>query len=336
MNSSEENNTKDSKEFFKLIGSVVGALGGVAALFVAFGYITVQSFLSNMKLYGLAYFPLQFYKEASVTFLRDVARFYSDNYLLNLSSIFTLILPLISIFIVILPLLFRRYKKYIKSDRLKKSICGLSLIFVLFTVFITLTLGILTNESLERTVFNTISLPVLFALFLYLVVSFQNFNFKKPLKNLYSLFLIIFIALFLSIPVGYGSFLYDIAVFTASVPECNTDDTAFGVTSAKEYKLLYLMGHTSDREIFFDATTAPITIILIDKKLINSIKVNYSKVQTHTIRRLQDMAKIDFSQEVFESLGIKKDDVKQLNKKETDEWGRIHIEGPDIKEKKND
>lgn len=326
MNSSEENSTKDSKEFFKLIGSVVGALGGFAALFVAFGYITLQSFLSNMKLYGLAYFPFQFYKEASVTFLRDVARFYSYNYLLILSSIF----------IVILPLLFRRYKKYIKSDRLKKSICGLSLIFVLFTVFITLTLGIFTNESLERIVFNTISLPVLFALFLYLAVSFQNFNFKKPLKNLYSLFLIIFIALFLSIPVGYGSFLYDIAVFTASVPECNTEDTAFGLASAKEYKLLYLMGHTSDREIFFDATTAPITIILIDKKLINSIKVNYSKVQTHTIRRLQDMAKIDFSQEGFELLGIKKDDVTQLNKKETDEWMLINVEDPDIKEKKND
>jgi len=326
MNSSEENNTKDSKEFFKLIGFVVGALGGFAALFVAFGYITLQSFLSNMKLYGLAYFPLQFYKEASVTFLRDVVEFYSYNYLLILSSIF----------IVILPLLFRRYKKYIKSDRLKKSICGLSLIFVLFTVFITLALGIFTNTILERIVFNTISLPVLFALFIYLAVSFQNFNFKTPLKNLYSPFLIIFITLFLSIPVGYGSFLFDIAVFTASVPECNTDDTAFGVASTKEYKLLYLMGHTSDREIFFDATTSPITIILIDKKLINSIKVNYSKVQTHTIRRLQNIVKIDFSQKNFDSLGIKKNEVIQLNENETDEWMGINVEGPDIKEKKND
>ena len=319
LTSTKKNDSQDSKSFLKLIGSAIGALGGFAALFVAFGYITLQSFLSNMKLYGLAYFPLQFYKEASVTFLRDIARFYSDYYLLILSSIF----------IIILPLLFRRYKEKIAGG-LKKLILGLSILISLFAVFCTLSLGIFNNDC-KDIIFNALSLPVLLAIFLYLVVYFQDFNFKIPLKNFYSLFIIIFIVFFLSIPIGYGSFLYDIAVFTASVPDCSSEHTAFGVASMNNFKLLYLMGHTSDREVFFDVTSPPITIILVDKKLINSIRVSYNKDQTKSLRRLHDeIEQKDFFGEDFEWKKIIPGELEMLNKEDIDKW-MLDIEDPDKK-----
>jgi hypothetical protein len=132
------------------------------------------------------------------------------------------------------------------------------------------------------------------ALFLYLAVDFPSFNYREPFKNLYGPFVLIFILLFLSIPVGYGSYLYDITVFTVSVPECSSKDTAFSMLDSKRYRLLYLMGHTSEREIFFDATAPPISVILVDKKLINSIRVDFSRVQTQTLRALYGISTAEY------------------------------------------
>jgi hypothetical protein len=294
------------KAFFKIAGTVVGSIGGFAALFIVFGYITLQSFLSNMNLYGLAYFPLQFYKEASVTFLRDISKFYTGEPIL--------ILP--AIIIIALPLLLR---SVIKSTLLKKAFSVLCLIFVSLVVFFTFTLGIFKDAHLEKVVFNAISLPVLSVLFIYLAVDFQKFESTTPFKNLYAPFLIIFILLFLSIPIGYGSCLYDITVFTVSVPKCNSENTDFKMS--QKYKLLYLMGHTSEREIFFDVTTSPINIILVDKKLINSIKVNYSKVQIQTLRNLYNIPNRDlFDESIIEQKKIIPGEVTKLDKGQLDEW----------------
>jgi hypothetical protein len=316
---------EDLKAFLKVFGTVVGTLGGFAALFIAFGYITLQSFLSNMKLYGLAYFPLQFYKEASVTFLRDVFRFYSEKPYF----------ALVAISICLLPLLFCIAKKF-KLTLLKNILAFCAIIFAATVVFTTFTLGILRNASLEKTVFNAVSLPALFALFLYLAGDFHKFEYKEPFRNLYGPLLLIFVFLFLSIPVGYGSYLYDVTVFTVSVPECNSENTAFGKSPSKSYRLLYLMGHTSEREIFFDATTPSITVILVDKKLINSIRVEFSKTQIQTLRALYDIPNREFFDEAMKDQeNIVPGEVELFGGEQLDEWMLKKDELPKIKEKKD-
>ncbi|MCJ7747641.1 MAG: hypothetical protein MUP27_07850 [Desulfobacterales bacterium] len=325
MASSRMIGNKDSKAFFKVFGTAIGTLGGFAALFIAFGYITLQSFLSNMELYGLAYFPLQFYKEASVTFLRDIFRFYSEK------PIF--MLPAVAI--CLLPFLFRKVEKDMCTSLIRfLAISGLLLAGTV--VFFTFALGILRNLSLKQIVFNAISLPVIFALFLFLADNFSKLKLKKPFENLYVSFLLIFVFLFLSIPVGYGSYLYDVTVFTVSVPECNSENTAFGKSPSKRYRLLYLMGHTSEREVFFDATAPPISVILVDKKLINSIRVEFSKTQTQTLRALYDLPNKEFFDDTMKDQeNIIPGEVELFGREQLDEWMLKKDELPKIKEKKD-
>lgn len=283
MNDTSGKSNQDSRAFFKLIGVVIGALGGLATLFVAFGYITLQIYLSHMKLYGLASFPLQFFKEATITCLWDTLDFYTRN-------VYFIAFPIV---IISLPLIFRNF---IKSHKLKE-VCGILVLIVVSAVtFFTFALGILKRENVQEILFFAVSLPVLLSLFLYLMLNFESLDYKRPLRNYYGIFLILFLLLFLVIPIGYGSHFFDIPVFTASVPDCSSQLSAFEET-AQKYKLLYLMGHTSDREIFFDATTPPITIIVVDKKLIKSIKVNYSQSMTNSLRDLFNMERRNFFSE---------------------------------------
>jgi len=295
----------DLKAFVKFLGGLLGALGGFAALFIAFGYITLQSYLSYMKLYGLAYFPLQFYKEASISLLRDLAIFYINHAALAL-------IPL-GILVAVLLVRWKIGKKSEKPSEQEKpkrqkkqsmpwsrtaGIIGLLMISVV--IILPFAAAVRGRLDLEGIIFNAVSLPVLIILLFFLAVDFSKLNPVEPLKNFYFWYVMSFIILFMSIPVVYGFYLYDIPVFTASVPYCNTEKTPFGMPQeqgafqktdidnpqTREYKLLYLMGHTTEREIFFDATKSPITIILVDKKLINSIKINYSKIQTQPLRNL--------------------------------------------------
>ena len=236
-----------------------------------------------MKLYGLAHFPLQFYKEASVTFLGDISRFYSEKPYFILAAISICALPFLN-----------RKEKKTQRNFLQRITVACGLIIAGSTVFLTITLGILKNVFRERSVFYGISLPVLFSLFLYLAGNFDKSKLIKPFRHIYVPILLIFVLLFLAIPVGYGSYLYDITVFTVSIPECSSEITAFGKSFSKGYRLLYLMGHTSEREIFFDATARPITVILVDKKLINSIRVEFSKTQVQTLRTLYEIPEAEY------------------------------------------
>ena len=177
---------------------------------------------------------------------------------------------------------------------------------------------------------------LIFALFLFLADNFSKLKLKKPFENLYVSFLLIFVFLFLSIPVGYGSYLYDVTVFTVSVPECNSENTAFGKSPSKRYRLLYLMGHTSEREVFFDATAPPITVILVDKKLINSIRVEFSKTQTQTLRALYDLPNKEFFDDTMKDQeNIIPGEVELFGREQLDEWMLKKDELPKIKEKKD-
>jgi len=323
MSNINEKNNHDSRAFLKLIVAVVGAFGGFAALFVAFGYITLQCYLSHMKLYGLASFPLQFFKEATVTFLRDIVDFYSNRGLFIISPVL----------IIGLPMILRKFEKFQKL----KQVCGiLCLIVVPIIVFLTLSLGILNYKYAKEIFFFAVSLPVLTSLFLYLVLNFDRFDHKKPLKNSYGFFGVLFLLLFLVLPIGYGSNFFDIPVFTTSVPECSSPIAAFE-EAAQKYKLLYLMGHTSDREIFFDATTSPIAIIIVDRKLIESIKVNYSQTMTNSLRNLFSMERENLSPKRGDLQKKIMGESKELGMNEVIDWIKQKPENSEIKkERKND
>jgi hypothetical protein len=297
----------DLKAFVKFVGGLLGALGGSAALFVAFGYITLQSFLSHMRLYGLADFPLRFYKEASVNLLRDLAIFY-----LNHPASALIPLGILVAVLLVKGKLEKRAEKPSEQEKPKQQkkqsipwsrIAGITgLIMISAVIILPFAAANRGRLDLEGIIFNVISLPILIILFFFLAVDFSKLDPVKPLKNFYFWYVMSFIILLMSIPVIYGFYLFDIPVFTASVPYCNTEKTHFGVPQGQGidqktdidnlqtggYKLLYLMGHTAEREIFFDATKLPTTIILVDKKLINSIKINFSKIQIQTLRILLD------------------------------------------------
>jgi len=344
----------DLKAFMKFLAGAFGALGGIAALFVAFGYITLQSYLSNMKLYGLVSFPLQFYKEASISLLRDLTVFYLD----HPASV------LIPVGILAAVLLVRAgtglsSEKLFTGEKLlslkERSVnlgrtagmAGLLMIFIV--TILPFVAAIRGRLELESVIFNALSVPVLIILALFLAVDFSKLDPLQPLKNFYFWYVIAFAVLFMSIPVVYGFYLYDIPVFTASVPYCSTELTHFGTADGqnssqeenklkpklREYKLLYLMGHTTEREVFFDATRTPTTIIIVDKKLVNSIKIDYSKTQTQRLRTLFGKPSPDlWEQSPDELRKVISGETKILDQAQLDQW--MSGEGsPQPKEKKN-
>ena len=312
MGNKDKKGDNGPSSFVTLIKAGVATFGGFAALIVAFGYIALQCYLSRMKLYGLASFPLQFFKEATVMFLRNTLDFYSQRPLL-------IILPVL---IGGLPIIFKK-TKILKKHR--KISCIMCLIIVPIIVFLTFTLGIFKQECVREIFFFALSVPVLISLFLYLALNFDKFDLKRPSSNAYCLFLILFLLLFLVLPIGYGSNFFDIPGFVASAPECSPPLKAFGEMGGT-YRLLYLMGHTSDREIFFDVTLSPAKIILVDKKLIKSITVNYDLVQVNGLKVLLSINKerktlfeelVGLQKEILgKSDEVKQDDVQDwLNQK---------------------
>jgi hypothetical protein len=69
--------------------------------------------------------------------------------------------------------------------------------------------------------------------------------------------------------------------------------SAINITSASpsgEFKVFYLMGHTSAREILFDASTMPANPIIIDKAVIKAIKISDDGGSPMTMRSLLERA----------------------------------------------
>lgn len=302
----KKNDTKDPKKFIKLVLSIVGALGGVAAIFAFFGYLIVLSFLSHLKLYGLADFPGQFYNEALITFLTEMLESYGSKIFMLLWVIPIAFGPLFYI---------KRAKERLKGKRLGKGLNWFGVIFVSTVILLTLTLGVHPDDNLKRILLFSVSFPVFLALFINLSFNFSSFNYKKPFENYYGFFLSCFIFLSVLIPMGYGAFIYDINVYTIDIPECEESVTAFNALSTQN--LLYMMGHTSGREIFFDVTSYPRRVILVDRALVKSVAVNY----------FQDAKKLREVKELFlekqpGAVAAPMDSILETTDKEEEEWLR--------------
>ena len=356
----QENKEKspDPGPFLKFIKTLVGSLGGVVALLVAFGYITLQNYLSFTKLYGLTAFPQQFYKEASISLLRDFVVFYFE----HLPAV---LIPA-GIFLAVY-LIKRRFtpkkKTSGESDKTDvskkrpipwKGIIGI-LGLVLVAAVVLLPFAAVRSGHLNWVgmIFNTITLPVLVILFLFLAIEPPSLKQRDLLRSLHFWFVTGFILLFISIPFVYGFYLFDVRVFTASVPYCTTAGTPFGIEGIRQqpegktpevpgndgFKLLYLVGHTSEREIFFDATKSPVSIILVDRKLINSIEVEYDQAQYQTIRTLfgsRSVDLIDLVDRSVEDAGqVIKGKLTSFDKAKLDDWMTKDVPA-EAKEKKND
>lgn len=266
MNLSKNKDAENPKKFIKLVLLIVGALGGVAAIFAFFGYLIVLSYLFHLELYGLADFPSQFYKETLITFLTKMLEFYGKKLYMLLWAIPIAFGPLFYI---------KRAKERLKDKRLGKGLNWFGVFFVSVVILLTLILGAkFLDDNLKRILLFSVSFPVFLALFINLAFNFSSFNYKKPFENCYGFFLSCFIFLSVLISMGYGAFIYDINVYIIDIPECEKSVTAFNALPTQQ-KLLYMMGHTSGREIFFDITSYPRRVILVDRALVKSVAVNY-------------------------------------------------------------
>lgn len=338
MNSSEKNKNNEEKKpksFIGLVAAIAGALGGFAALFVGFGYITITCFLSSVKLYGLAEFPLQFYREASIRLLTDIGDFFikksfwHSHWYMIIFSVFVIMIPII-------PRIKRRDNQVEKKgdDKIEKKPKGpgffeklrysrylLYIYLVLIILIVTSTwylekIKVDTGSTIKisELIFFTVSLPGLISLFIYLLVNFVDFDYAKPFKTPYGLFFLLFIFLFIAIPLGYGSNIYDIYLYETNTPECDSLvalNRPSKEPAVEEFNLLFLMGHTSGREIFSYATDIPPRLILVDKARIKSITVKYEPNPKMSIRKL--FKKL----EGLESLPVKREAV---NEKVDKDW----------------
>jgi len=284
-----------SKSFFGTIAGVLAALGGITVLFLSFGYITIAFFLASMKLYGLASFPIQFYREALISLLSNIVEFFyqKDLYTKHLYMV------LFTILILLIPVMHSK-QIILKSRETTRRININKILSVLFILFLIPVLLVTwkpewftfsTGSSIRSTelIFYTICIPVLASLFIYLSINFkeniERFGFAKLYKTTYGILALSFIFLFISIPVGYGSAIYDINLY--EVEDIESDSVSSLRDRVKDgFDLLYLMGHTSDREIFTYPTDTPPSLILVDRKLIKSITVRHNNNPAMSMRKL--------------------------------------------------
>ncbi len=270
-----------SKSFISIVAATIGALGGFAAMFIGFGYITIASFLSRLKIYGLVEFPIQFYREAPISLIRNGIEVFSDNFIH--AGIFSWIFLLISIGTLLLMII-----KKIEYKWLKAIFSWLYLIGILAVIFLTLFLetfrkdmGLTVNKNVI--IFYFVILPAFVSLFIFLSKNIEYFNIRNPLEGKFGIFLLSFIILFIAIPVSYGSHIFDLYLYEVTQADCSQMPSM--LKEKDEYTIFYVMGHTQGREVFARLKTKPPFIVLVDRNLIQSISVRYEKPKM-TLRKL--------------------------------------------------
>jgi hypothetical protein len=262
---------RDERTFFKLVATVVSALGGFTGLLIVTGYIIVLSFTSSIHVYGLADFPVEFYKEALISFLKDFIDFYSLRPYLTAAALLIVFAPLLSL----------RKQAAVSTGPFRKALPILAVIFIFIVIVLTMKLGAikgvkiggLSAKHIKDIILFSISIPTLISLILYLAFQSGNFSVGKLTKTSYGLIVFFALSLLAVVPVGYGSALYDIALYRVRHVECKAELKNFDVSQAGSLRVYYLMGHTSGRDIFFDATTLPASLILVERSLIQTIKI---------------------------------------------------------------
>jgi len=270
-------------EFFSVIAKIAGTLVSLAALFVLLGYIIVLSFINDKELYGLASFTQEFYKDAAITFMEDIFLTYGEH---------PLWLGFMVFLIVTIALGLKSFFDSEKARTLKYLAIATRIlvsIFVIVVIILTLRLHDLPktfmfiNKSkvyeFDRVFLFMVSMPILASLFLYLALKFGEFL-KNPKDYKYYFVTMLFLGMFVAIPVTYGNTIFDIDVFHV-IGFDSSDNTLESLNKLKkeidtqQSTVFFIMGHATDKVIFlnYENQTSLPKIILLDKSLIKFLKV---------------------------------------------------------------
>lgn len=276
--------------FLRLVASALAGVGGVAALLMVVGFVIVKSFLGRVRLYGLVEFPVQFYKEAVISYVGDIITSY---------SMYPYLIPL-PLLIVLLP--FAPIPK--KTDgaimRLFWNNCQfLAAVFISVVVIIALQMQEIMSHldggtALARGVevlFYFVIVPLPVALFCYLPRIYKAIVAQGRLDTKQGIFIFYFLLLIVMIPIAYGTSFFDISLYQVTDVKLDNSYGASSITPKSGSRPLYLMGHTSGRDIFFDATNMPVRRILIEKELVKEISLYEDTGKQMTLKSLFRRAK---------------------------------------------
>jgi hypothetical protein len=291
MDSSGPEELRSIKEFSALLLKVVSALVGLAAAFAFVGYTIALSFINSQGLYGLTTFPQEFYKEAILRFLGDLAGTYGGH-----PFCASLILAVVcGVGGVIVSL--NRARGF-SAGRLLAFVLHLgALLGTCLLILLTLRLdlapeGLFGVLDVRKLILFMVCLPTLIVLLILLAVDFGYF--QRTNYAFYYVKFLLFACLFLAIPIGYGNNIFDITVFhvsglgiTDSPKVESLQALEKDVAEQGEGKLYFLMGHTSDREVFFASQLwAPARMILVEKSLIKVLKISKDGGPGQTLRSI--------------------------------------------------
>lgn len=282
--SDKERDTGWILDIFKVVGAIAGSLSGAAVLFAVIGYTIVLSFIQEMNLYGLANFPREFFMEADLRFVSDIAAFFGGYFIIGKYHIFGLgIFIFLFSFSSSLLLLI-----YVQKNRVFKYI---PLLLILVVVLITFKLGGF-SENRQRIILYAVSTPFLIALIIYLSANISRLTSLEGMeRSNYLSFAILFLLLVLSIPISYGRYIYDLDVYSVGDFEYQNKYENDSIKKMRDNiakgggEVYYLMGHTAGKEIFFIPTSNPKKMVIIDRAAINFIGiVRNSSGKTQTLR----------------------------------------------------
>ena len=247
------------------------------------GFTIILSFINNIKLYGLTNFPQEFYKEAAMKFHADLIETYGRH-----------VYCAIALFVLVGAVSLWSYLYKEKVLRVAYTPYGITFILfvVLLTFFATLRIDFLPASlgkigEFRKVFLFMVSVPLSSLILLFLGLKFKEFA-KRPFR-VYYFMVASFIAIFISIPISYGDYLFDMYVFPITGFDHADTTKIESLSSLKsdignqgKSTLFFLLGHSTDREILFDVKPSdpPAKMILVDKNLIKFIKISRDNIMS--------------------------------------------------------
>jgi hypothetical protein len=264
------------KDFFGVVAQIAAALAGATAIYFVIGYVIILSFINKFRLYGLANFPKEFYSEATVTFITDLFETYGRH-------------PYCATFMIIATAtvlyLFMKCSRCAadswKGKVLRGAVTGVFAGAIVASIALDRLDAWLEWTDFKKLFLFMIAVPLLVGLFMYLAIRFKRFA-LKPYRYYYAA-VVLFVCLLVAIPIGYGDNIYDITLYPIVAFDCAEDLKLPALAELKEQMskqgegtLFFLMGHTTEREVFFDnqdLTSQP-RMILVERSLIKYLKLS--------------------------------------------------------------
>lgn len=292
--------TKGPRDWLALAASITGAIGGIVALFTFTGFIVTLSFINELDLYGIPRFAEEFFKEAGVQFFGDFVVTMGENILFFPAFIL--------IFVILLRLatltgeIISRPKKTDGNAESKdknqfsriaeKWPVFLFVVVNLVITYMTLNLGQFSNEGAIKNFIFLVAVPGLIALGVYLIIHIAEITHPNEWgKNAYGAFLLLFLILMVCIPLTYGRYVFDFPVHFSNGFEY---DPAYESDMMRKFRdsinkggkgeIYYLMGHTSGKEVFFQAEKPPAQFILFDSEAVKFIRFSKEGQKPMTLR----------------------------------------------------